>query len=163
MSRRRGTANDRRDEFGFDESRNFIGEALQPFIPQWLVRNALRVQVQTNRDRYEIDDSIHITITFTNRLPVPVVVETPRQQLWRWRVDEYFEATNERRYVSDTPNSMGFRARETKRIERTWNGRIKQTNGQTRWEPLPPGEHEIAAFVATKTNQPADSTTIQIG
>jgi len=147
------------DRFGFTESR--LTSALRKFVPQPLARRAVGVRVRTDKRRYRPGESVEIDIEFRNRLPVPVVVATPSHRLWGWTVDGLLEASDEPRYVPDASGAFRFRARERKRIRRTWDGRFDRRDDRSR-EALSPGAYEIAAFVATDERRPRDETTIEI-
>jgi hypothetical protein len=145
--------------FGFSESR--LTGALRKLVPQSLARRAVSVRIRTDKRRYRPEEPVDIDIEFRNRFPVPVAVATPSHRLWGWTVDGRLEASDEPRYVPDSPGAFRFRARERKRVRRTWDGRIESADDRVR-ESLSPGTHEIAAFVATSERRPRDVTTIEI-
>ncbi|WP_224448770.1 hypothetical protein [Haloprofundus salilacus] len=163
MPRRESASSDREDRYGFDEGGSSFAERLGQFVPQSLARRGLSVDVATDRRRYERGDPVELTITIRNRLPVPVTVATPKRRLWGWTVDGQLEGSDEPRYLSDTPGSFAFRAKETKVIERTWNGHLKRVGDRTTWELPNPGVHEIGAFVATGDGRLSDAVEIEIG
>lgn len=140
------------------------GLGLERLVPAAVARRAIDVAVETDRAVYARGDPVEISVTFRNRLPLPVDVPTPRQRPWGWRVDGELEATDERRYVRDRPSSVSFRAGERKRATVTWNGRLERTGD--RHESVVPeaGEYEIEAFVATRGDRyrPSDSTVIEL-
>ncbi|WP_137284950.1 hypothetical protein [Halorussus salinisoli] len=147
------------DRFGFSESR--LTGALRKLVPQSLARRSVAVRVRTDKHRYRPGESVDIDIEFRNRFPVPVVVATPSRRLWGWTVDGRLEASDEPRYVPDSPGAFRFRARERKRVRRTWDGRVERVDDRVR-ETLSPGTYEIRAFVATTERRPCDVTTIEI-
>lgn len=153
---------DNPDRFGFDENRSYLTEALGKFVPQRLARRAISVSVETDRETYALGDVVEVTVTFSNRLPVPVKITTPRQRLWGWTVDGELEASDERPYTRSTPATFVFGPTERKRISFTWNGRFERTNDRHEWVLPDPGEYEIAAFVATETRTPRAETTVTI-
>ncbi len=156
-------AADELDRTGFDETTNYLTEALGRLIPQRLARRAIDVDVTTDRTKYAPGEAVEIAIEFQNRLPVPVTVKTPRARLWGWAVDGALEASEERRYLSPEEAMMSFRGRERKRITRRWEGTIRRTGSPDRWEPLTPGRHEISAFIAVEGHpRPEDRTTIEV-
>lgn len=157
-------ANPEVDRTGFDDTVNHLTAALGRLVPQWLARRAIAVRVSTDRSRYAPGDPVRITVEFRNRLPVPVTIKTPQQRLWGWAVDGDLEASDERRYLSDTSATMTFRGRERKLVSRRWQGSLKRTGSPDRWEEPTPGDHEISAFVAVEGRpRPEDTTTIEIG
>ena len=171
MSKRFGTTkrtllivpvSNREDRHGFDENRNYLAEVLGIFVPQRLARQALRVSIETDRQRYNLGEPITITAEFSNRLPVPITVRTPRKRLWGWSVDGELEASDETRYTRLEPGSFAFGPREQKRVRWHWNGRFRRTD-ERRWVVAEPREYEITAFVALEDRQPAATTTVQIG
>jgi hypothetical protein len=97
-----------------------------------------------------------------NRLPVPVELATEGPRIWGWTVDGLLEASDERYYASDRPNSISLRAGEALTLERTWDGRFKRTGSPTRWVEAEPGEHELGAFVATTRERASATTTIEL-
>lgn len=141
------------DRLGFDENRNVITEALSKLVPQALARRALTVDVETDRETYTVDDDIAFRVVFKNRLPLPVVVETPDRRLWGWTVDGHLEGSDEPRFADpsrETPGSFAFRGGEHKVVSRTWHGRVRRVGGDgpTRWVDLEPGHHELGVFLA---------------
>lgn len=152
------------DRTGFDDTVNHLTAALGRLVPQWLARRAIAARVETDRERYAPGEPVGIAIEFRNRLPVPVTIRTPRQRLWGWSVDGHLEASDERRYLSESPATLTFRGRERKRISRRWDGSVKRTGSPDRWVTASPGVHEIAAFIAVDgMPRPEDRTTISIG
>lgn len=152
------------DRTGLDDPVNHLTAALGRLVPQWLARRAIAVTVSTDRSHYPQGVPVRIQVQFRNRLPVPVTIRTPRQRLWGWAVDGDLEASDERRYLSETEATMTFRGRERKRVSRRWNGSLKRTGSPDRWEPASPGDHEISAFIALEGRpRPEDTTVISIG
>ncbi|WP_136600772.1 hypothetical protein [Salinigranum halophilum] len=146
-------AADRPDRFGFDENRSAISDFLARFVPQPAARRALTVGVETDRATYAVGDDITFRISFRNRLPLPVVVETPDRRLWGWTVDGELEASDEPRFsdpTRETPGTFAFRGGERKVVSRTWHGRVRRVgnDGPTRWVDLEPGRHELGVFLA---------------
>lgn len=164
-SRNGGASND--DRTGLDETANYLALALSKFVPGWLARRAVTVSVTTDRDTYRIGEPVTIVVEFKNRLPLPVSVPTPESRLWGWTVDGLLEATDERRYTTETPSSFEFRGGERKRVVHEWNGRLRRTGSDDApdvSEPVAPGEHEIRAFLATGSpdDRPEDGVTITV-
>lgn len=151
------------DRLGFAESTNYIAKALGSLVPATAARRAISVEVSTDKDRYDPGEPITIDIVFDNKLPMPVTVTTAGRRLWGWTVDGFLAASDEPRYRGGPPGELTFRPGERKHISRTWDGQFKLTTGRTRWEPADPGEYEITAFVATRDEQPCDTTTVRIG
>ncbi|WP_254766330.1 hypothetical protein [Salinilacihabitans rarus] len=132
------------------------------FVPAALARRAVSVSVETDRDSYAVGDPVEVSVTFRNRLPVPVAVPTPERRLWGWCVGGELEASDERRYTRPEPAEFAFRPGETKRVTFVWSGRFERT-GDDHESVLPdPGEYEIAAFVATADRRPRDATTVTL-
>lgn len=154
------------DRLGFDETRNYVSDAVAKFVPNALARRAIEVDVSTDKTAYEVGETVRIQVEFKNRLPVPVRVPTPRQRRWGWEVDGVVEATNERRYASDTPSTFQFRAGERKRFSVEWNGHFREAgeDGMDVSRPASRGDHVITAFLATTTGgeRPEASTSIRI-
>ena len=163
VDRRHGAAEDRT---GFDETRNYLTEAVARVVPDRLARRAVTVSVSTDKRAYEQGEPVEITVEFDNRLPVPVEVPTPSQRRWGWAVDGVLEATDEKRYVRGEPLTFAFRGGETKTLTATWNGRFRRTDGDglDRSEPAGRGEHTITAFLAIDRGgeRPEDSTEVRI-
>ena len=156
----RGTSTDR---FGFDEHSNLLANALARFVPQRFARAGLSVSVETARDRYAVGDPVRLRVEITNRLPLPVTVETPTRRLWGWRVDGELEASDEPDGLREQPGAFTFRGRETKALRPTWSGLLKRVGERrTRWVEPPPGVHEITAFVALPGEHPRDTTEVEL-
>lgn len=145
-----------------DDDREFVGERLAEFVPQWLARRAIEVTVSTDRDAYRVEEPVTITVTFRNRLPIPVPVYTETPKLFGWAVDGLSAASDERPYLSRTQNRLDFRPYEEKTRTREWSGRFKRTGDRTRWEPAAPGSYEIEGFLGTKSSPIRAATTVEI-
>ncbi|QCJ46006.1 hypothetical protein [Haloprofundus sp. MHR1] len=163
MPGKASASSDRESRYGFDEGGRSFAERLGQFVPQPLARRGLTIRLAVERTRYERGEPVDLTITIRNRLPVPVTVTTPQRRLWGWTVDGLLEGSDESRYLSDSPGSFAFRAKETKVIERTWSGRLKRVADRTTWELPDPGVHELGAFVATGDGRLHDSVEIELG
>ncbi|EMA65698.1 hypothetical protein C461_13396 [Halorubrum aidingense JCM 13560] len=154
------------DRTGFDETRNYLTDAVSRVVPQWLARRAVTIEVDTDRTTYDAGDPVEITVRIRNRLPLPVEVVTATRRRWGWRVDDVLEATDEQRYLRDEPTAVAFRAGETKTATVTWNGhfRRKGPDGLDRSVPADRGEHTISVFLPVTDPRPAheDSMRIQI-
>lgn len=153
------------DRLGFDETTNYLTDALSKLVPTWLARRAVAVSVDTPKDRYRRGEPVEIVVEFRNRLPIPVTVTTAERRLWEWRVDGVLEATDEPRYVDRSPGSIAFRGGERKRVVNRWNGRFRRADGVDGLptsDPAAPGEHTISVSLTTDADRPADSTTVII-
>ncbi|WP_226482255.1 hypothetical protein [Natrinema amylolyticum] len=163
---RRDAGPDSSDELGLrrDDSRPSVGTVLSALVPRAVARRAISVSVTTDRDVYERDTPVEITVDFKNRLPVAVELPTPGQRRWGWTVDGHLEASDERLYTRERPATFDFRGGERKHVSVTWHGRLERVRTGTRRESVvpAPGEYEIRAFVATDEtgSRPSDSTTI---
>ncbi|ELY46337.1 hypothetical protein [Natronorubrum sulfidifaciens] len=156
------------DEFGLEseDSRYTVTTFLSALVPTALARRAIAISLETEQAVYEPDESVEFTVEFTNRLPVPVAVPTPRQRRWGWTVDGDLEASDERRFTRDRPSTFRFGGGERKRVTVTWNGRLERVEEGVHESVVPePGEYEIRAFIATREtrHQPSDAATIRIG
>jgi hypothetical protein len=147
-------ASDRIDDpFGFDENRNVLTEALGKLVPQSVARRALTIDVEVGHTAYEVGDDVPFRVTFRNRLPLPIVVQTPDRRLWGWTVDGELEASDESRFADpgrETPRSFTFRGGERRVVSRTWHGRFRRVGDDepTRWVDVEPGRHELGVFLA---------------
>lgn len=151
------------DRLGFDETKNYVSALFGRTVPQFLSRRAVTATIETDRETYELGEPVDIEIEFRNRLPVPVSIRTPAQQLWTWTVDGYPEASERRRYLGSTPSAIDFDARERKYIHRRWDGLVEPGDGERRWVEPDRGEHELAAFIALRGSpRPEARTTIRI-
>lgn len=154
------------DRHGFDENRDYLAEFMAVVVPDWLVKRAVTIEVSTKRREYALDAPVRFTVTIRNRLPVPVTLPTPKLRLWGWAVDGEVEATDEAIYTSDTAGWHSFDARETLRIEQTWNGRFERSgsgpNGRSEWVLPDPGTHELSVFLATEEPRATDSVELEL-
>lgn len=150
------------DEFGLeDRDLDVFTRGLSALVPVSLGNRAVTIQVETDRDVYDLGDPVEISIELRNRLPLPVEVATTRRRIWGWRVDGLLEASEEVVYRSPTPNSLSLRARDRLSLRRVWDGRFRREDGdRTRWRLASRGEHEIEAFLTTDPER-TDSTTIE--
>ena len=164
MSSSRRSGDD--DRYGFDENRDYLAEFLAVVVPNWLVHRAVTIEVTPERREYALDTPVRFTVTIRNRLPVPVTLPTPKLRLWGWAVDGEVEATDETIYTSDTAGWHAFDARETLRIEQTWNGRFERTGSgpddRTEWVLPDPGIHELSVFLATEEPRATDSVELEL-
>ena len=148
-------------EYEIEEDFSVFSRGLDKLIPSTVARWALSVSVETDKSEYGPDEPVEITVTISNRLPLPITVRIDNQRIWGWAVDGYVEAADEPLYVPDRVRSLSLRAGETRTHDVTWNRRIKRVDGQTRWEELEPGEYVISAFVST-TPRTEDSKTVRL-
>lgn len=153
-----------RDErrLGFDETRNYFTEAMQPLIPQRLAVWGMKIEVIPTKERYQVGEPIEFEVVFYNRLPVPVAIETPSSRCWYWAVDGEPFASDERPYIQNNANSFPLRARERKRITQTWDGRFRRDGDLVRWIPATAGTHSIGAVLETAVGSPHLSAETQI-
>ncbi|GAA0549648.1 hypothetical protein ABNG02_07875 [Halorubrum ejinorense] len=138
------------DRTGFDETRNYLSDALGRVVPRSVARRAIEVTVSTDAAEYAPDEPVAITVAIRNRLPVPIEVPTTTRRLWGWAVDGVVEATDERRYVPAEASSLSLRAGETKHATATWNGRFRRSGGDDgldRSVRAERGDHTITVFV----------------
>ncbi|MDG5778556.1 hypothetical protein VB773_02880 [Haloarculaceae archaeon H-GB2-1] len=157
-----GQRHDDGDRSGLDDTSRSVADLLGGFVPQFLARRAIAVDVETDAREYERGDTVSIRITFRNRLPVPVTVTTPRRRLWGWAVDGELAASDERPYTRRECGEFAFASRERKVKTREWDGRFERTGEVTEYPLAEAGEHEISAFVATDDRRPSASTTIRL-
>lgn len=129
---------------------SLLAKAVGGVIPQAVAQRAVRVSLSVDAKRHRRGDPVELTVEFTNRLPVPVAVRTPRSRLWGWSVDGRLEASAEPRYEPEATNEFRFLANERKRATWRWNGRVTDTDGHSRWAS--PGEHVVRAFLAVDTD-----------
>jgi hypothetical protein len=145
-----------------NDYRQYIGERIAEFVPQWLARRGIEASVSTDRECYHVDEPVIISIVFRNRLPLPLSVQTETQKLFGWAVDGLFGASDEDTYLSKTPNRIDFEPFEEKKLTRRWSGRFKRTDDRTRWEPATPGVYEIEGFLGTNDSGIRATTTVEI-
>jgi hypothetical protein len=158
-----GQRHDDGDRSGMDDTSRSVADLVGGFVPQLLARRAIAVDVETDAREYDRGDTVEIHITFRNRLPVPVTVETPRRRLWGWAVDGELAASDERAYTRRQRGEFAFASREAKEMTREWDGRFERTGETTEYPLADPGEHEISAFVALDSKRrPGASTTIRL-
>lgn len=154
------------DRTGFDETKNYLTDAVGKVVPQWVSRRAVDVRVRTDKTAYEPGEPVVITVELRNRFPVPVEVPIRTRRLWGWEVDGVLEATDEAAYVRDTPTPFRFRAGETKTKTVTWNGHFRETtaDGLDRSVPAEKGDHTLTAFLPVADDRPRreDSTLVRI-
>ena len=151
------------DRYGFDETRDYLGAAVSRLLPRRLLRRGLSITVATDADSYAPDDPIRIRVEIRNAYPVPVEVPTASRRLWGWEVDGLLEASDEPRRDPGGRGQLSFRARERKTFTWTWDGRVKRvTDEGARSVPLDTGEHELRAFVGTRSKRPTASTTFRV-
>ncbi|MXV62957.1 hypothetical protein GS429_12935 [Natronorubrum sp. JWXQ-INN-674] len=149
-----------------DDSRYSVATFLAALVPTALARRVVSVSLETDRDVYERDEPVEVTVDFKNRFPLPVSIPTPRQRRWGWTIDGELEASDERRYTRSRPSAFRFSGGERKQVSFTWNGRFERTAERGMDESVvpSPGEYELRVFIATDGDryQPSDATTIRI-
>jgi hypothetical protein len=162
-----GRRQDSENTTGFEDTKNYLSDALGRIIPKRVARRAVTVEVETDQTEYARGEPVAITVRLRNRLPAPVELETTTRRRWGWRVDGVLEASDERRYLRDEPGVIGFRAGETKVATATWNGRFRRTadtDGLDRSVLAEPGDHTVSAFVPVPDadERHEDATQIRI-
>lgn len=165
--RRRGPSREEgdgdEDPLGFDETRGYFSATMRRLVPQNLAVSALTVGVTIQEGSYTTGDKIPFEVVFRNHLPVPVEIESPTSKLWYWSIDGESFASDETPYVRDEPNSMALRARETKVVPQTWNGRFRREGDPVRWIPAEPGTYTVEAVFETAVGKnPTGAATVRI-
>lgn len=133
------------------------------FMPSALRHRAIRVSVQTNKQRYGREEPVHFQVTLANRIPFPVSLKTRSPVLWDWAIDGVERATHLREEPPDEPGLLRFSRSERKTFRRQWSQRIRDLDG--RWLPVEPGEYELSAWVnvdGAAGGGLADETTITL-
>ncbi|MFA9415066.1 hypothetical protein [Natrinema sp. HArc-T2] len=110
--------------------------------PRALRHRAINVDVSTDKRRYEPGEPVDITVTFHNRLPIPIRIRTDSPNYWYWTVDGHREDSQVPRTVPDRPAAFSFARRERKRFRRQWHQRIQISDDE--WRPVDPGRYTIA-------------------
>lgn len=165
--RRNGPSREERDrdedQLGFNETSNYLSATMRPLVPQRLAVRGLVVTVNVHEGPHTSGEPIPFDVVFENRLPVPMELESPSSRLWYWSVDGEPFASDETPYIRDEPNSLAFRARETKVVTQTWNGRFRREGDPVRWIPANPGTYTIEAVFETAVGKsPAGAATVCI-
>jgi len=153
-----------RDRFGFAETADWLRAGLGGLVPQPLARRAVVVTVDLDREVIAPGEPVEIAVSFRNRLPVPVSVATPKRRRWGWTVDGELAGGGADVRTRARPSAFAFDARERKTVRRTWRGRFRRPDaeGGARWIDAEPGEHAVAAFVATADRTPRASATVLV-
>lgn len=139
---------------GYDTS--VFSRGLDKLVPSPVARRAVTIDVSTDRDAYAAGEPITMTVTISNRLPVPIEVPISDARVWGWAVDGLTEATDERVYEPEVDRSLALRAGEDRRHEHTWHGRIRRdATERTTYEPLSRGTHELSVFLGTTPRKTA--------
>lgn len=147
---------------GQAQPKNYLSDWLQYVIPQWVARRTISVSVRTEEEEFSPGEPVPIIATFRNRLPVPVLLQTPQRRLWGWKVDGYLEASDEQQYTRDEGNELVFGGGETIRLTFEWNGTIKKDGPLNQWVTPKPGTHTIEVFIPTTAGPITDRTEIRI-
>ena len=147
---------------GQAQPKNYLSDWLQYVVPQWVARRAITVSVRTVGTEFSPGEPVPIVATFHNRLPFPILLQTPQRRLWGWKVDDYLEASDERRYTRDEGNELLFGAGEAIRLTFEWNGTIKKSDTLNRWVTARPGTHTIEVFIPAVGGSISDRTEILI-
>ncbi|MFP4625519.1 MAG: hypothetical protein ACLFNI_02865 [Natronomonas sp.] len=139
---------------------NILTRGLSGFVPQAVATRGVTISIETDRDAYDVGDTVDITVTIRNRIPFPIEVVTTGQRIWGWRVNDLLEASDETLYEPTTPRRFSMQARETITVDIEWDGRFKRDGSPTRWEPADAGEHEIDVFLAVDPPK-TDAKTVE--
>lgn len=172
--RRRGEPgaadSDRRDPFdpsGDDEppTRRLIDwEAVShAFVPMAIRDRAIAVRIETGTRTYDLGEPVDLTITFRNRLPIPIRLRTDSPRRWTWAVDGCIEASRYQPPLPDRPATVVFARNERKRFRRRWSQRIRLT--ETEWEPVEPGNYTLTVQLSVPNAEHrglVDTTDIEI-
>lgn len=147
---------DDEDAFSPGERRDRSGRSLsmrlfpsswvsRTFVPTWLKRRSIRVDVSTPREEYPLGSDVPFVVTMKNELPLPVTLPTRSAVAWTWDVDGVTEASHVR--LRDPPDGNGFTFErgERKTFRKRWTQTFRVS--KTEWEPAPAGEYTIGAGV----------------
>lgn len=151
------------DQLGFNETSNYLSASMRPLVPQRLAVKGLTVDVDVQEGPYISGEPLSFDVVFRNRLPVPIELESPTSRLWYWAIDDKPFASDERPYIRDKPNSLAFRARETKVVTQVWNTRFRREGNPVRWIPAKPGTYTIKVVFETVVGRnPTGTATVRI-
>lgn len=114
-------------------------------MPRALRDRAISVSVQTDKSRYDREETVLFRVTLRNRIPFPVAVKTRSPVLWNWAVDGVEQATHLPEDPPDEPGLLRFSRSERKTFERRWPQRIQDREG--RWKAVDGGEYGISAWI----------------
>ena len=131
-----------------DASRSHVdfGKLSHALVPMRLRPRAITVAVETSQDSYARGERVPFRVHLTNRYPIPIVLRTVSPVRWSWAVDGVERASHVP--DADPPDRatlLEFSGRETKIFERSWSGKIRQT--ETDWETIDRGTHTLEAWV----------------
>lgn len=126
-------------------------------VPTRLRPFAIDVAIETQQDRYALDEPIPFRVTFRNRLPFPITIVTETPLRWTWAVDGYVEASAVHESPAKEKTRFQFGRSECKRFHRTWPQRIQESDSE--WRVANPGEHTLSVRIGAV--QGADRLTAE--
>ncbi|MDZ5810758.1 hypothetical protein U4E84_05270 [Halorubrum sp. AD140] len=130
------------------ESRSLNWSALShAILPAAVRRRAVSVAVETDKRRYESDETVLIRVTFHNRLPFPVAVPTKTPVPWHWSVDGRVAAMDAPPDEPDESSLFRFERNERKIFTRRWDQLYRVD--ERHWEPAGAGEHDLSVAINT--------------
>jgi hypothetical protein len=133
------------DRDGDRGSRTINWEAAShALVPRRLRALALGVEVETDSDVYGPEEPVNFRVTFRNRVPFPIWLETTSPVRWSWSIDGLEEASR----LANHPDDGGvfrFGRGERKRFRRRWPQRFRESHGT--WRPAERGEHTLAVRI----------------
>jgi hypothetical protein len=129
-----------------DRTRRAIdwASASHALVPRTLRPRAVGVSVETDRQRYGTDETVHFRVSFRNLVPFPIALRTDSPVRWTWSIDGVDEASHVTNYPDDA-SLFRFSRSETKTFERSWSQRFRES--ARTWEPAAPGEYVLAVRV----------------
>ncbi|ARS88930.1 hypothetical protein [Natrarchaeobaculum aegyptiacum] len=129
-----------------DRSRTVdFGALSHAFLPERLRTRAITVTIETDRDCYRTGESVTLTVTLENRLPIPVRLRTESPVGWHWSVDGHPEGSAVARPASDRTGVISFARGERKRFRRRWPQRVRVSDHE--WDAADPGRHTLEARI----------------
>jgi len=136
-------------------------KASHALLPGPVRRRALVVDCATDRERYALDDPVHLRVTVRNRLPLPIRLRTAAPVPWTWSVDGVDRASTADT-LPDDPGTLRVARRETKTFRAAWYQRLRVADDE--WVAVDPGEHTLRArvLVADPTDRLTATTTVRI-
>lgn len=131
-------------EEGTDSHVNW-GNLSHALVPTRLRPFAIDVDIETQRDRYAVDEPVPFRVTFRNRLPFPISIVTETPLRWTWAVDGHVESSAVHEPPAAEKTRFQFDRSERKRFHRTWSQRIQES--ATEWRVVDPGEHTLSVSI----------------
>lgn len=131
--------------------------ASHALVPKLLRPRALSVSVETTKERYEVGEPVRFRVTYRNKFPMPISLQTTSPVPWTWEINGIEHASHVEEPVPEKSGLFHFERSQRKQFTRRWTQRFRESNSE--WSVAEPGEYTLT--IRTNASSGADRLTAE--